>query len=381
MKKKVLHVAQSNGGVSEYLKMFFKYSDANKFENYFIASGDYVDDKEKFERITEKIDFITMTREISFKKDIRAIYELYKLINEIQPDIIYAHSSKAGALVRLANIFIGKPLIYNAHGWSFNMKTSNIKRKIYYIIEKLLSYQTKKIICISEYEAETARQIKLCDNSKIRVIFNGIDIEKYTYENIDSNGQRKHLGIPENAYVIGMVGRISKQKAPDIFVKVAKEMKKQIENAFFIIVGDGDEREAIEESIKREKLEDCFMITGWVDNPDEYIRVFDIATLLSRWEGFGLVIAEYMALKKPIVSTEVDAIPNLITHNYNGFLAKVDDVSMICRGINNIRNNKEFKEKIVDNAHKIVNEKFDIKETVKKHEMLFNELVEESNIQ
>ena len=87
------------------------------------------------------------------------------------PDIIYAHSSKAGAIVRISNIGLNSQCVYNPHGWAFNMHCSGIKQKIYTIIERMAAPFCKKIICISEAEFQSALQKKICSKNKLRVIF------------------------------------------------------------------------------------------------------------------------------------------------------------------------------------------------------------------
>lgn len=376
MKKKILHVAQCNGGVSKYLKMFFKYSNKAEFENIFIGSKLYKDEEKKFIELVDKMYLIDMIRELSLGKDLKSIIAIRKLIKETNPDIIYAHSSKAGALVRIATrLSIRKiPCVYNPHGWSFNMKTSDKKRNMYYIIEKILSRFTNKIIAISEFEKISALNRNLCPHNKIDVIWNGIDMEQNVIE-YDINSIKDEMNIPKNSYVIGMVGRISKQKAPDTFVKVAKKVKEKIPNAYFLIIGDGEDRNSIENMIKKEGLENCFKITGWVENTYKYISIFDVATLMSRWEGFGLVLAEYMIMRKPIVATRVDAIPNLIEDKVNGYLADVDNIDMIFQGIIKIKEDENFKNRIIKNSYYKVINKFNIKNTVKAHEILFKNLL------
>lgn len=124
-------------------------------------------------------------------------------------------------------------------------------------------------------------------------------------------------------------------------------IKKKIPQAYFIIVGDGDQRDEIEQMIENEGLNGEILITGWVDNPLTYANLFDQAVLLSRWEGFGLVLAEYMELEKPIVATNVDAIPDLITDYDNGLLVEVDNVEQIVCAIETIYNDHNLKRKIV----------------------------------
>lgn len=96
-------------------------------------------------------------------------------------------------------------------------------------------------------------------------------------------------------------------------------------------IGDGEQRSIIEEQIEQADLKDCVLITGWVDNPLDYAGSFDVATLLSRWEGFGLVLPEYMLLGKPIVATKADAIPYVIGEA--GILVDIDDYKQAAKEI------------------------------------------------
>lgn len=184
------------------------------------------------------------------------------------------------------------------------------------------------------------------------------------------------MGIEHDAYVVGMVGRISSQKSPDIFVRAAVEIHKRIPKSYFIIVGDGDQRSEIEQLVCEMGLQKSITITGWVDNPLSYIMLFDQALLLSRWEGFGLVLAEYMKLGKPVVATEINAIPDLITDHDNGLLVDVDNVQQIVAAVLNIYNNKELRKKIINNGLKRVDAFFDIKRVASEHEQMFLNLCE-----
>ena len=209
----------------------------------------------------------------------------------------------------------------------------------------------------------------------MQVIFNGIDIpfyEKYK----DGCIIRENIGIPKDAFIIGMVGRLCEQKAPDIFIQMANKVKEQISNAYFIFVGDGELKNKIEQYAKEHKLFDSIYITGWIDNPMSYIKLFDVAVLLSRWEGFGLVIPEYMIARKPIVATAVDAIPNLITDSVNGLLISVDDPDAACNAVMELYSNLKLRNKLMMQAIKDVYEKYDIRRVVTEHEELFENLME-----
>ena len=176
-----------------------------------------------------------------------------------------------------------------------------------------------------------------------------------------------------------MVGRISQQKAPDIFIRAARIIKNSIPKAFFTIVGNGEMEDEVKQYAKENGLEESLLITGWVQNPLDYIKIFDVAMLLSRWEGFGLVLPEYMVSGKPIVATECDAIPYIIEDGENGLLVDVDDPVSAANATVKICKNDRLRGKLIENGKIIVRQKFDAKRMAEESEMLFLEMVSPNN--
>lgn len=368
MKKKIMHIVQSPGGVERYINMFLKNMDLSKYDNILVCSLDY--DKKKYENFVYALEYVDMKREINLKSDLSAIVHIRKIIKKYNPDVVYLHSSKAGAIGRIANLGLKNRSLYNPHGWAFNMNCSSIKKKIYLYIEKLLAPLCTFIIAISDFEKDCAIENKVCKSEKIKVIYNGIDIDEYEEKKKKFTLTREELGIPEDAYIIGTVGRLTEQKAPDTFIKAAKKIKSKCPNAFFVMVGDGELKDKVKEIIKGSNLENSVLITGWVDEPMEYIELFDQAMLLSRWEGFGLVLPEYMVARKPIIATDVDAIPNLISNNENGMLVGMDAIEEVAVTSEVLINDTDKSELMIKRADNIVRDKFNIKRVVEEFEVL-----------
>lgn len=372
MKKiRILHVAQAAGGVDRYLRILFKYLNKEMIENVLVCSQDFK--KEYYEGIVIAFEQIDMFRNVG-KHDLKAIPIVRKLIKKYHPDIVYAHSSKAGAITRIANIGLKDRCIYNPHGWAFNMRCSEKKKMVYTIIEKIAAIFCEKIICISDAEKQSALERKICRESKLQVIFNGVDIEAYEHGN-HNEIKKVDIGIEEGTYVVGMVGRICPQKATDTFIKAAKIIKEDIPSTHFIIVGNGPQEQEIREYAEKNGLNNSLLITGWVENPMSYIELFDVALLLSRWEGFGLVLPEYMMAGKPIVASRVDAIPNIITDHENGLLVDVDDEVEIYRAVKELLFNEILKKKLVRNGIQTVHDRFNERRVAIEHETLFVELL------
>ena len=253
------------------------------------------------------------------------------------------------------------------------MRVSKKKQNLYAFIEKVEAPFCNKIVCISNAEKKSALARKICRENKLQVIFNGIDIEACGQSH-ECLIQRENLNIPEDAFVIGMVGRISKQKAPDIFVEAAKKIKDEIKNAYFIIVGSGDMENEIKKYISMHNMQNCFYITGWVENPMEYVRLFDVACLLSRWEGFGLVLPEYMLAGKPIVASKVDAIPDIITNSENGILVEPDNSDEVKNEILRLYEDENFRKKLIMKGQIDV-KKFDARRVADEHQNMFIDII------
>ena len=370
MSIRVLHIAEAPGGVERYLvTLLTKLKRYPEFEHILVCSTTF--DSGKFEGLVSDIEAIdSMHNAISFSSDSKAVMAVRKAIKKYHPDIVYCHSSKAGAIGRMADVGIKNTLIYNAHGWSFNMKGASQKKiKLYEIVEKMLAPMTDKIVCISEYEKKSALEHGICKEDKLVVINNGIDFEEFKSLHPKT---RKELNIPEDAFVIGTIGRLTTQKAPDVFVKMAKIVKEKIPNAFFLMVGDdigdGKFRGETEEKIKSAGLDGSFFITGWVDDPIDYEGLFDVAVLLSRWEGFGLVLPEYMYMGKPIVATKADAIPYVVGDA--GLLVDIDDYKMAAESVIRLYEDKGLREQLINKGKERV-KLFDAQRTADEHAELF----------
>lgn len=372
MKKiRILHVAQAAGGVDRYIRMLLKYLDKEKFENILVCSQDF--HEEDYKGLVDSFEQVEMTRAIG-EQDLKAIKKIRALIKKYTPDVVYAHSSKAGAIARVADIGLNNHCVYNPHGWAFNMRCSARKKAIYTAIEKVAAPFCDKIICISDAEKQSALEKKICRDDKLQVIFNGVDID--AYENgIHGAVKRENLNIPEDAFVVGMVGRVSPQKAPDVFIKMAKQVKDVVPNAHFIIVGNGNQEDEIRKYAEDNGFSDNLHITGWVDNPMSYVELFDVACLLSRWEGFGLALPEYMMAGKPIVASRVDAIPNIIRDEENGLLVKVDDDVGASKAVLRIYQEDGLRDRLVAKGMEDVHNRFNARRVSEEHGKLFEKII------
>lgn len=366
---KITHILECAGGVERYLEMLAPRLKKEGFEQTIICSHSV-----NLDKLKESADacYVTdMRQTFNPIAVVKIIRQVRRAIIASKPNIVYCHSSFAGVFGRLAAIGTHCKVVYNPHGWAFNMRnTSSMKLRVFRTLEQLLAHFTDKIVCISEAEFESAIDNHISSEDKLELIPNGIDIEAVR----SSMGvSRPELGIAEDAFVVGMIGRLSAQKAPDVFIRAAEIIHKEIPNSAFIIVGDGEQREEIETFAQQHGLH--LVVTGWTDKPYSYLKAFDVAMLLSRWEGFGLAIVEYMAAEKNVVATRADAIPSLIEDGEDGFLVDIDNPEQAADKVLWFRNHPKEAEEMRQKVLKKVKSKYDINRVVKQHINMFDGLI------
>lgn len=305
-RKKVMHVTfVRGGGVEIYTAMLIGHTNID-YETVLVCSGDY---RTQALPAGVRVYPMEVPREISPVADMAATWKLRRILRKERPQVLYCHSAKAGAIGRLAAVGLGCKVLYNPHGWAFSMDGSPKKQKFYGLLERLLAPLAHKIITISEYEKRIALENRICPEGKLQVIENGVDIACFR----EMEGDRAALGFGEDDLIVGCAARLSAQKDPLLFAQVAGLIAKKVPNARFLWIGDGELRAGMEEALRRNGVLDKTTITGWVWDVRKWLAVLDVAVLFSRWEGFGLCLAEYMAQGTPIVATAVGAIPEIVT--------------------------------------------------------------------
>jgi len=371
MKSNILHIIQGGkGGTLEYLKQLLPLLNKDKYDITVICHGDIFCE---LKQLGFKVVNINMKRAISPLYDLKALLQINKYLKTHKTDLVHLHSSKAGFLGRLAAKWNRVPCIYNPHGWSFNIKTNSIKKNLYKLLEKVAVNWTDKIVAISGSEYQSALNEKICGSKKLILIENGIDISKYVFESDDVF--KKQLGITEKERIVGMCARLSKQKDPLTFIEIAKCVTEQYPKCKFMLVGDGELREQVENKIKKLQLKEKVILTGWTSHPEKYINIFDIGVLTSIWEGFGLSLAEYMACGKPIVASRVDGIPFVVRDRIDGYLCEPGNIREFSNFIIKILKNDDLYKKISTTIVERAKNNFDINRVSKQHEKLYEELI------
>lgn len=307
---KVVHVVEAlAGGVTTYFKdLSFFFGDPEKNENIdttiiYSANRKEIDPINIAKEFSKGISLIelNMVREFSPLQDIKSVLKLKKELKKLNPDIIHLHSSKAGVLGRIAVFLLLKKvkIFYSPHGYSFlRTDISKTSKNVYWCIEK--SFQKifgGKTVACGDTEYEIAKKI-----GKSSLVRNGINIE-----DVNKNCTEHK----NNTLTVGIVGRITYARNPKLFNEIALNQP----NINFVWIGDGE--------LKHQITAQNIKITGWFLQRDDALKELDkidIYIQTSLWEGLPIALLEAMAMKKPVLATNIIGNKDIVIPNETGFL-------------------------------------------------------------
>ncbi len=329
--------------------------------------------KQPFMKITNPIRLILSIIEVA-----SSIRNLYNLIKVKDIKLVHLNSTVAAIYGSLAAKWAKVPSITHLHNVFQKKRLDELLLSIYQWINT--KYLTSYSIAVSESVKETVKHL----TSNIEVVYNGVDISKFTPE-ISREGFRKRYQIPLNISVVGTIGAVVKRKGIRVFVEAAVDILKVVPNVKFIIVGgaltqeEGTYRDKIEELVIKLNLQEKIIFTGFIENVPEAIAAMDILVFPSiEPEGFPLGIIEALACGKPVIATDINAHLEIIQHGINGLLIEINNKTALSKAVITLLTDKEKAKEMGRQGRKIVEEKFTIQKNIAAIEKIYEKLIKGS---
>lgn len=251
--------------------------------------------------------------------DVRGALALRRLLRRLRPDIVHSHSSKAGALARLCR---GPwKQVYTPHAvYTLNPTLSPVKRAFYGSIERVLGNGcSDAVIAVSHAEADHLHELGIARH-RIRVVENGVTPPRL----LPRQAARIALGLADDTFVVGFVGRFDHQKGVDRLVRVARLLEGRFERRVQVVaIGSGEFARAAGDEARDLPLN--LHAAGRVDDARRYFSAFDLLALPSRYEGFPYVCLEAVAAHVPMVATRVAGADELIAAHRVGLTVPNSD--------------------------------------------------------
>ncbi len=265
-------------------------------------------------------------REIFIRDDLRALVNLIRMIRREKPDIVHTHTAKAGFVGRLAAKLTGVPIIIHTfHGHVFHSYFGYLRTKFFLWLERLLAKFTDVIITVGEQQRQEIIGYKIAAPEKVISVPLGLDLKPFVRSSADSEQLQRELDLEPGTMLVGIVARLVPIKNHLCFLKAARVIAEKMDNVRFLIIGDGELREHLEQKTRELELESKVIFMGFQHNLTKIYSGLDVVTLSSFNEGLPVALIEAMAAGKPVVSTDVGGVRDLILDGDNGLLVPSND--------------------------------------------------------
>ncbi|MFI4919993.1 MAG: glycosyltransferase [Legionellales bacterium] len=350
-RKKILVMGADDlpGGVSSYVNELIRLCSKEKYEFHMTVSG------AKLSGIIINSSIIRHILPVKYSilTILPQTLRLRHLITTKGIELLHLHTARAGFIGCIAAIGLSVPIIYTGHSWRYEQKYKWIFKKLFYCFEKFICHRANIVTFCTEFDKEFGIKNKLAKESKGVVIATRMNTSDY--ENIkrdEVSTIRKGLNIPDDALVIGTIGYMSERKDPLTFVRIAGMVLRDVPDAFFLWVGDGDLKEKATQLSKELGIGNRFIVTGFItsDRIPLYLKLMKIFLFTSHFEGVPLSIMAAQASSLPIVCSNYkgSGIDELIVHGKTGYIFNPSDAETASRYVMTIIENPDETKQLIE---------------------------------
>ncbi len=276
---------------------------------------------------------VGLGREIAPLSDLRALAGLHRLMRAWRPAIVHTHTAKAGVLGRIAARAAGVPtVVHTYHGHVLRGYFSPAKTALFRWLETRLATTADALVAVSESVKQDLVDLGIAPANRIRVIPVGLELAHLAAV-LPHGGLRGEAGIPEDAPLVGMVGRLVPIKDVPTFLRAARIVRELRPETRFALVGDGEERPALESLCRELGLDGKATFFGWRRDLAAVYGDLDVVVNASRNEGTPVALIEALAAAKPVVATRVGGTPDLLGEGERGRLVPPGDPESLARAV------------------------------------------------
>ena len=310
----------------------------------------------------------SLKREINPFLDTVAFVKLFFLCLINRFDVVHTHTAKAGILGRIAAKFAGVDrVVHMPHGHNFYGYFGRTMSTIVVWSERFASKFTDRLIVLTELEKKDYVCRNIIAENKIVVVPSGQELDEFKiFRTVDRHFKRSSLDIKDDQKVIAMVSRLAPVKGPDLFIKAAEILLKKRKDVLFLLVGDGELHEELQEYVILNNLDEHVRFLGWHDDALEIIFISDVILQPSRNEAVGRTLIEAQLLGVPVVASRVGGIPEIILEGKTGDLFSLGDMNDLISKLNKLLDDEGYRSQISVEAKKWAEENFSAEVMIEK---------------
>jgi glycosyltransferase involved in cell wall biosynthesis len=356
------------GGPSKQILTLNSLFDGREFEQL-IVTGSVLDSEVEIDlnSLGGVVRINSLQRRFNPLNDFRSILKIAKVLRQYKPDILHTHLTKAWALTILAKSLSGVNcrVIHTFHGHTLHSYFSKWKTSILRSVQRYLAYKSDCLVAVNEITKMDLITAKIGSQGKFSVIHPGFK----TLNQYSKTNARRRLGLTEDAFTVGFVGRFEAIKRPDILSKVINISLGASGSIQFLICGGG----ALYDEFKRATANARVHCLPWIDDLSHIYSSVDLMILTSDNEGSPLTIIEAGQLGVPTLSRSVGGVPSLIVHGKTGYLGG-DQPEMLAKSLSEIFANTKLLLEVSSQARVHFEKEYGEKVFLKKHRDLYSSL-------
>ncbi|HEY3383387.1 MAG TPA: glycosyltransferase [Vicinamibacterales bacterium] len=255
-------------------------------------------------------------------RDALALWRLQAIFADFEPDVVATHTSKAGVIGRLAARWAGtRVVVHTHHGKGFDVFPRGWRRTSVLAIERRLAGLSDHIV-VSPRQRDELVDLGVVPARRSRVIRYGIDLKPFVAAPAAGQPLRRELGVPDDALLVAVVGRVVAIKGQDVFLRACARFVGRCPSARVVLVGDGAFRPECERLSRELGLADRVFFLGWRRDIPAIMHSVDVVALptVREFEGTPVALIEALAAARAVVASDVGGVADLVEHGVTGLL-------------------------------------------------------------
>ena len=303
------------------------------------------------------------------------IRKLSNIIRNKNIDIVHCQGGRGGFFSRIAAGKAKAPVISTVAMPVEGFNVGILKKLFYVSLDRYSERFVDKFIVVNEELKKRLIEKHMVPPERVVKIYNGIEIDEYIPDIEAAKSIRQELNIDNNTMLIATIGRLAWQKGLSYFVHAAKDITKIYHNIKFLIVGEGEEKEILENLVRKLDIEKKVIFTGLRKDIRNILNAIDIFVLPSIREGQPIVLLEAMAMQKPIVASAIEGVQETVEDGLSALLVSPRNPQQLTEAIDTLLNNREKGDELGQAARKTACSKFNIKDKIEQHQCLYETII------
>jgi glycosyltransferase involved in cell wall biosynthesis len=267
------------------------------------------------------------------------------ILREVRPDVVHTH--QAAALFYLAPISrkFTPILVHTEHNNQFRRYRTLREKFTYFSMLATAGSRVDRMFAVSEDARRSILNARVIPRRKLFTVPNGINFDRFRVRNQDPV-LRKSLGIPDDGFVFGNIGRLNEMKRPDILIDAFAKLSSEFPASHLLLVGDGPLMADLQNQAAALKITARVHFTGFQPNPEKYLGMLDVFVLTSRMEGMPLAVLEASASGIPVIASKVGGLEEMSDGGRSILLYEFGDTDALLGGLRRLVSQSDFRQRL-----------------------------------